>query len=460
LTIRGNGFPPGPGTLGSARRLLTFFDDPIELYGELRERWGDVVGLSAAGVRMIAIFDLDIVERVLIRDARNFLKGDGLRAARYVLGAGLITADGDTHRRHRKLAAPQFTPRTIGAFADAMAQTTAQELATWPNEGEISASRRAFDISLRIAGVGLFGSDFTDPDERDRMRVATSDLTDGYRTVVAPGGLTLVRSRLTPGARRIARARTEVDRTIRLLVQQRRSEQGVREIRDLLTLLLAARDEDDGSSFSDEELRDEAVTMLLAGHDTTAASLTWTLALLALHPQEQAAARAEVDMLLGGPGAAGRAPGAGDLRALRRVRAVVDESLRLHPAVYSTVRDPIEPIDIGGGTMLRPGTDVIIPIGGIHRDPRHWTDPLEFRPARFLDEAAAAARHRLAYMPFGVGPRICIGSSFALQQLVIVLAEVLRAFELHVAPGFELQPDVGFIRRPDGAVPIQVRRRS
>ena len=150
---------------------------------------------------------------------------------------------------------------------------------------------------------------------------------------------------------------------------------------------------------------------------------------------------------------------ASDLRSLVRIRAIVDETLRLHPVVYSTVRQPVEPMHLPSGQTLSPGTDIVVPIGAIHRDPALWDEPLEFRPERFADPAGAGDRHRMAYLPFGTGPRVCIGSSFALQELVLVLATILQSHEIHAPTGWELEPHVGFIRRPAGELPLRVVKR-
>jgi cytochrome P450 len=451
---RHDGFPAGPDLLGSARRLARFFDDPVRWYCDLRDEYGDLVGLRAGPLRMIVCFDVDLLERILVKEPRGFHKGDGLRATRYVLGNGLITSDGDVHRAHRKLAAPVFTPRNIEPFAGATVQIARDMLDAWPDEGAAMVARDCYDVSLRVAGVGLFGTDFDDRERRDLHR-AMSDLNEGYKLIVGPGGRFIVEHGLSPKGRRMRAGRDHVDEVIRAIIAQRRRAQDAEQLGDLLSRLLAARDEDDGSSFTDEEVRDEAVTMLLAGHDTTAATLGWCLALLALHGDEQAAARAEVDQVLGD-----RSAEAADLRALRRIRAIVDETLRLNPTVYSTVRDPVEPVHLEGGQVLPPGTDIVVPIGGIHRDARLWDAPLEFRPARFLDEAGTRERHRMAYLPFGTGPRICIGSNFALQELVLVLATVLQHYEIDAPAGWTLRPHVGFIRRPDGDLPLLVRRRT
>jgi cytochrome P450 len=454
---RRDGFPAGPDLLGSARRLARFFDDPVQWYDDLRHEYGDLVGLRAGSVRMVVCFDVDLLERILVKEPRDYVKGDGLRATRFVLGNGLITSDGETWRHHRRLAAPVFTPRNIEPFAEATVQIAREMLATWPaGEGVAPVARDCYDVSLRVAGVGLFGTDFDARERRDLHR-AMGDLNEGYRLIVGPGGKLLVRHGLTPRARRMRAGRDHVDSVVRAIVAQRRREADAGQLGSLISRLLAARDEDEGGArFTDEEVRDEAVTMLLAGHDTTAATLGWSLGLLAKHPDEQAAVRAEVDEVLGGTGGESRDATAADLRALRRVRAVVDETLRLNPTVYSTVRDPVEPVRLDGGHVLRPGTDIVVPIGAIHRDERLWDDPLAFRPDRFLGESSSRDRHRMAYMPFGTGPRICIGSNFALQELVLVLATVLQHYEVHAPEGWTLEPHVGFIRRPAGDLPLRV----
>lgn len=420
---------------------------------QLRRDWGDLVGLRAGPLRMVVCFDVDLLERIMVKESRAYRKGEGLRVTKFVLGEGLITSDGELHRRHRRLAAPVFTPRNIEPFADATVGIAHDMLDTWPEEGVVPVARDCYDVSLRVAGVGLFGSDF-DHEERERLHEAMRNLNEGYTLIAGPGGRTLVERGLTSKGRRMRAGRDHVDDVIRALIAQRRRSDDAARLGDLLSRLLAARDENDGTSFTDEEVRDEAVTMLLAGHDTTASTLGWCLALLALHPEEQARARAEVDQLL-----AGRDAGAGDLRSLRVVRAIVDETLRLHPSVYSTVRDPIEPTRLEGGHVLPPGTDIVVPIGGIHRDERLWDEPTMFRPERFLDVAAVRDRHRMAYLPFGTGPRICIGSSFALQELVLVLATILARYELSAPADFRLAPHVGFIRRPAGELPLHVKRR-
>ncbi|MCB0879725.1 MAG: cytochrome P450, partial [Thermoleophilia bacterium] len=257
---RRGGFPAGPDLLASARWLSRFFDDPVQWYCELRAEYGDLVGLRLGPMRMIVCFDVDLLEQILVKHPRDYVKGEGLRATRYVLGNGLITADGPEHRAHRKLAAPVFTPRNIEPFAAATVSIAREMVDAWPEDGTALVARDLYDVSLRVAGVAMFGTDFT-PEERRALHQAMSDLNRGYKIIVRPGGKFMVEHGLVAAARRMRAGRDHVDSVIRALVAQRRLDSDSVELGDLLSRLLAARDEDDGSSFTDEQVRDEAMTL-------------------------------------------------------------------------------------------------------------------------------------------------------------------------------------------------------
>lgn len=452
---RRGGFPPGPGPVASLRWLQGLFEDPVPWFGRLQAEFGDLVGLRAGPVGIVVVFDPEVAERLLVRDARRVRKGAAVRATSVVLGNGLITADGEDHRRNRRIAAPVFSPRNVEPFVEQMAVHARDLVASWPADGTVPAAADARDLSLRIAASSIFGTSF-DEDVRSRLHAAMHELDDGYRLITSPGGVSAVRRGLTPRGRRIRTAGGEVDEVVRALVSGRRHDGDVAHLGDLLSRLLAARDEGDGSSFGDGQLRDEAVTMLLAGHDTTAAALGWCLAALGDRADLQARLHGELVDELGDSD-----PTADDLRLLPLLRAFVDEVLRLHPTGYSTAREPLEPIELDAGIVLRPGTDVVIPFGWFSRDPRWWDDPLELRIDRFLGaDASSAGRPRIAHVPFGLGPRVCIGASFALQTLLVSLATIVRSHELELEPGTVVRPHIGFIRSPAGDVPMRVRTRT
>lgn len=455
---RRGGFPPGPGHLSSLRWFDELFDDPAPWFGRLQAEYGDVVGLRAGPVSVVVVYDPDVIERLLVRDASRLRKGAAVRATSIALGNGLVTADGDEHRRNRRIAAPVFSPRSVEAFVPSMVAHARALVASWPASGVVESATDARDLSLQIAASSIFGTDF-DEHERAVLHAGMHELDDGYRTVTMPGGVAAVRHGLTRRGRRMRAACDDIDELVWNLVTGRRASHDSEQLRDLLSRLLAARD-DDGGSFDDRQLRDEAVTMLLAGHDTTAAALGWCLVALGQHPDAQRRVHAELAERLGD-----RDPTATDLRALPVLRAFVDEVMRLHPTGYSTAREPLEPIELADGTVLRPGTDVIVPFSWLLRDPRWWTDPLEFRIDRFLPGGEAApdargpGRPRVAYIPFGLGPRVCIGASYAVQLLVVTLAIIVRSHELILDPVRDVPPHTGFVRSPKGGVPMRVRRR-
>jgi cytochrome P450 len=454
------GFPPGPGRLSSLRRLDQLFVDPVPWFGRLQAEYGDIVGLRAGPVSVVVAYDPDIIERLLVRQAQQVRKGAAVRATSVVLGNGLVTVDGEEHRRNRRIAAPVFSPRNVEVFVPSMLAHARELVSTWPTDGLVESATDARDLSLRVAASSIFGTAFDDG-ERAALHAAMHELDDGYRMVTMPGGVTAVRRGLTPRGRRMRSAGEDVDEIVEALVTGRRRASDVAQLGDLLSRLLNARD-DDGSSFDDVQLRDEAVTMLLAGHDTTAAALGWCLVALGRHPDVQARVHAELVEQLGD-----RDPTAAELRELPVLRAFVDEVMRLYPTGYSTAREPLEPLDLGDGIVLRPGTDVIVPFGWLLRDPRWWTDPLEFNIDRFLPGGEAATggtassdRPRVAYIPFGLGPRVCIGASYAVQLLTTTLAMIVRSHELTLDATLDVPPHTGFIRSPAGAVPMHVRRRS
>jgi cytochrome P450 len=432
---------PGPGQLESARLLRSFFDNPIEFYTTLRERWGDLVQVRCGPISMVNVFDVDAVQQLLVRDAAATRKGHGIRATRAALGDGLFTSDGGLHTRHRALAQPAFQPRHLQPFDAAMVEIADARIKCWEPGAPRNIHHDMIDISLRVVAETIMGAQL-DTESIVRFVEATNSFNHAYRLMVAPGGPLWMRMPL-PAARRFRHSMRYVDKLTADLITARRQDTERRHT-DLLALLTHATDAS-GERFSDAQLRDHAVTLLAAGHETVAAALAWICAVLALRPDVQEAARAEIRSVLGTS-----PPTARILRELPYVRAVVQETLRLYPSVYSFVREPLEPYTIMGHTV-RPGTDIAIPISAIQRDERHFPEPLRFDPARFLPrtDGTRPERHKLSYMPFGAGHRICIGSSYAMQELMLVTCRLLQQWSLRAAdPAAALQPEAFFTMHP------------
>ncbi len=442
---------PGPGTTASLRLLNSFFDNPITFFTTLHERWGDIVHVRAGSISMVCVYDLDALQRVLIADAQAMRKGSGIRATRRVLGDGLFTSDGDTHRQDRRIAQPAFQPRNITAYAPTIIRHTDHTMATWSDGTELNIHHAMIGTSLRIVAETILGAQL---DEREihNFAAATDSFNRAYRLMVSPGANLIMRAPL-PVVRRFNAGVRYVDELVGRLIAECRS--GKHPDRsDLLASMAAATDED-GSRFSDLQLRDHAVTMLAAGHETVAASLAWTCAVLALNTPVQEQLASEVDAVIGSAD-----PTADHMRDMPYLRAVVQEAMRLYPSVYSFVREPLASYELLGHTIT-PGTDIAAPISAIHRDPRHYEQPLEFRPDRWLD-TGGSSRHKLAYMPFGVGPRICIGSSYAMLEIMLVVARIMQQWTLTAPnPTQALDPEAMFTMHPrSGPILTPVSRRA
>lgn len=432
---------PGLPVLGSA------FDVARDLLGmELRamRELGDVVRFSAgppgARVVLLGVFAPEGVHHVLAGASARYRKDNALyEEMRADFGDGLLTSQGERWLRQKRLLQPLFTHAQIGQYVPAMADEAAGLVQRWAAAARDGATLEVHGestvLTLRVVGRALFGSGLEAvlPVLRTLLPALSEDLRRrSFTPVPTPAGWP------TPLNRRRRRHREALFRAIEQMVAARRRTGGGD---DLLGRLLAARDDGGGVGLGDAEVRDQVLTFLFAGSDTTATALTAALHLLGGHPEIQARAHAEVREVL-----AGRPPAAGDLGALPYLTAVVKESLRLYPPVYATGRRLTGGDDEIGGVRIPDGTDVAVAPWVTHRHPRHWDDPERFDPGRFEPEREAA-RHRYAWFPFGGGPRACIGSHFALLELVVVLATVLAAYRveapdrrLRVVPKITLQP--------------------
>ena len=356
---------------------------------------------------------------MLVKQAKRFKKFAALSDySRPVLGDGLITSEGDTHKRQRRLIAPKLGRRQIAAYADTMARHTAAAVASWPRGGTIDVHDEMTRLTLAIATETMFsaGSEAYADTASAAVHAATDYIAGEVgRLVHVPVSWPLPRNR------RMQRAVQALDTIVYDIIRQRRAAPGDQD--DLLQRLLDAQDEDDGARMSDEQVRDEVMTLLVAGHETMANGLTWALYALARHPDIAERLAAESKAVLDG-----RLPTLADLRQLPLSRQVVLESMRLFPPVYMVGREALEDVVIEGHRVPA-GTTVLVSIYGIHRRPDLYPDPERFDPARFTEEAEDA-RPRGAYLPFGDGPRVCIGNHFAMMEAQIVIAHLAQQVRL------------------------------
>ena len=454
--------------------LVALAREPLATFVGLARAHGDVVRFRSAGRTFVLVATPELAREVLVTQQRRFVRGYAHRGLALLLGQGLLTSEGELHRRQRRLAQPAFHRERIARYAVAMVDAAARWDARWdarwtarreaPARGAAGAppvdmAAEMMALTLAIVGDTLFGAD-VGPATADVSAAITDALRAGPLAFLPLGRWALELP--IPVARRFRAARARLDAVVAGLVAGRRGVGGAVEDRgDLLSMLLLATDPDegDGQPMSDRQLRDEVLTIFIAGHETTANALSWTWYLLAGHPAAAARLHAELDAVLG-PGDAARLPTPDDLPRLPYARAVIAESMRLFPPAYAVGRICAERTTLGGW-RIEPGWGVITSPWLAHHDPRWWPEPEAFRPERWLRDGDAEdpARPRFAYFPFGGGTRICIGEQFAWTETTLVLATLARRWAPRLAPGTAVRPHGAITLRPAGGLPMTLDRR-
>src|SRR5277367_4459926 len=404
-------FPPGPST-GLKRWSLGPLNsgDPLKYFTGLMREYGDFVSLRVLNFRILLLNHPDDIENVLVNHPRKFIKGRVLQANKRVFGRGLLTSEGDFWLRQRRLAQPAFHRARIAGYASTMVEYAERLLGEWQDGEERDIHKEMMRLTLQIVGKTLFDADV----ERDARDIGKSlelllELgADFRRTIFIPQWLP------TPTNLRLELAIRRIEKVLYRIIAEKRA--SGRDAGDLLSMLLAAQDED-GSRMTDKQLRDEAITLFLAGHETTANTLSWTWWLLAQDAAVEAKLHAELQSVLGG-----RAPSLEDLPKLVYTNHVITESLRLYPAAWGTARTAIEDHEIAGYKVPR-GSGVSFAQWTVHRDSRWYDAPEEFRPERWEGDLLKRIP-RFAYFPFGGGARQCIGNAFALMEAALVLASI------------------------------------
>ncbi len=389
----------------------------------------------------------EVIETVLLTRARQFQKHFVLRANPIVLGKGLLTSDGEFWLRQRRLAQPAFQRPQIARYVPTFVEHTTRMLDRWRAGDTCDIVPEMMALTLGIASRTLFGADGDEYAERVRaaLRVTQGEFVIRLaRLVPIPNWVP------TSGNRRLTQAVRDLDAIIYDFIQQRRMSGEQRD--DLLSRLLHARDEADQTGMTDKQLRDECLTIFLAGQETTALALSWTWYLLGQNPEAAARLHAEVDSVLGG-----RVPTMDDIPRLQEVERVLLESMRLYPPAYLVGREPLTDIELAGYHCPR-GTTILMPQALVHRDPRFFSDPDTFQPDRWRGDFEKQLP-KCAYFPFGGGPRICIGNTFAMVEMTLVLAMIAQRFQFHILPGQVITPSLQVTLRPTPGVMATITAR-
>jgi len=411
-----------------------------------RAQYGNIVFFRFLGSPVCLINDPAGIQQVLVTDHQNFTKSMDYRALARVLGQGLLTSEGEFWRRERRLVQPAFSRDRILAYSSLMTSYTVRLIETW-QDGEVrDLHRDMMHVTLQIAARSLFNVDIEA--EAGTIGRALGIVMDEMPKLT---GFAFLPDWIpVPGLGPFYRALAELDRIVYGIIRDRRA--GGRHPADLLDMLLDARDEE-GAGMSDEQLRDEVMTLLLAGHETTANTLAWTLYLLARNPEQQARLEAEVRGVLDG-----RPAGAADLQQLPYTQMVLMESQRLYPPAWAVGRKALREFEICG-YRLPAGTNVIVSQWVLHRDPRLYPDPECFDPERWREEAAGRrGLPKFTYLPFGAGPRVCVGASLALTESALVLATLVGHFRFSLVSREPPRPFPSVTLRPRHGVRLRVEK--
>ena len=457
--------PPGPGGrfpfLGDA---LSYARDPLGFVTRCAREHGDVVRLRLPGPPAYLLNHPDLVERVLVTENRDYKKDRETRGDLGFLGDGLLTSDGEFWRRQRRLAQPAFHRRRVEGYGGVMVGYAERTLKGWRGGEARDVHADMMRLTLEIVAKTLVDAD-VGGGQAEEIGEAVGVVMDHSSEQGSNFLLRLLPEAVpTPGNVRFRRAIRRMDGIIQGIIDGRRRSAGGRadggvgggadgDAGDLLSMLLAARDGETGEGMSDKQLRDEVMTVVMAGQETTALALSWAFYLLGEHPKAEEELLAELDGVLGG-----RAPDVSDLPRLPYADAVVKEAMRLYPPAWGIGREALRDTEVGGYRVAA-GTQLYMCQWVVHRDGRFFEEPETFRPGRWLD-GSTEGLPRFAYFPFGGGPRLCIGSGLAKMEAVLVLATVARRFRLEPVPGRRPVPKPSITLRPDGGVAMVPRARG
>ncbi|HZR25913.1 MAG TPA: cytochrome P450 [Vicinamibacterales bacterium] len=439
--------PPGPRRSRFGALTYRFTRDPLTFLTNLSRTYGELARYEMGGEQLYFVNNPHWIKDILVTHNKNFTKSRGLERTKKLLGNGLLTSEGAFHLRQRRLMQPAFHRERIATYAQAMVDYADQMRQSWSDGRTIDVSQEMMRVTLSIAGKTLFDVDVES--QAAEVGRALTDVMESFWLTMMPFAEAMERLPVGP-LHRSKIARQRLDAIIYDMIRERRASS--RDRGDLLSMLLLAQDEDDGSTMTDQQVRDEAMTIFLAGHETTANALTWTWYLVSQAPDVEAALHDEVDRALGG-----RLPTIADLPSLAFVERVVTEAMRLYPPAWIIGRRAVDPYPIGA--YVAPARAIFLMSTWVmQRDARFYDQPDRFLPDRWTPEFKAQLP-KFAYFPFGGGPRQCIGESFAWMELVLVVATIAQRWKLALVPGHPVVPQPVVTLRTKHGMKMTLERR-
>ncbi len=439
--------PPGPKVLFPIRLVSNFRSAPLAFVRQMTSTYGDNVYFKAAGRGIYLFNDPESVQQVLVTRQNSFHKGHALQRLRNIMGDGLVTSEDELHLRQRRMIQPMFHRQRIAGYADTMVSLAEDVTSGWQDGAMLDIHTEISHLTLSIVAKTLFDTDVAS--EARELGDVISTLVTSYTYTIGPLGKLHMLLPLSY-TKRIRAAGARLDGAVQTMIAERRTE-GDRG--DLLSMLIAAQDdEDENSRMSDTQVRDEVLTLFLAGNETTATALTWTFYLLSQNPEAAQQLYAELKQVLNG-----RNPTYMDVESLPYTRMILSESMRLYPPAWIMTRTPIEDVEISGYSVPK-GSSVALCQWVVHHNERYYPESMKFDPGRWTPENVAA-RPKMAYFPFGGGARMCMGEPFAWMEGILLLATIAQKWEMSLEPGFpvELLPEITL--RPKHGMRMQLKKR-
>lgn len=436
--------PEGNPLVGN---LVELSNAPLEFLTRCGREYGDIVPLYLGLTPACLLNNPDYIEQVL-KERDLFIKSRGFRALRTLLGEGLLTNEGESWFRQRRLAQPVFYQKRIAGYGEVMVAYAEQMLNTWQDGETRDVHADMMRLTLNIVMKTLFNQDVTAGDAK--IVAHALDVAMNWFESKRKQNYLILEWFPRPENVRYRNAIQEMDTTIYKIINQRRT--SGENPGDLLSMLMEARDEEDGSQMSDKQLRDEVATLMLAGHETTANALSWTWMLLSQHPEVQSKLLEELQEVLGGS-----SPTVAHIPRLRYTDMVIKESMRLYPPVSLLGREAVQDCQIGEYEVPA-GCRILISQWVMHRSPRFFEDPEVFKPERWAGDLEKRLP-RGVYFPFGDGPRICIGKGFALMEAVLLLATIAQKFQLTLVPEHPIVPQPSITLRPEHGIQVVLAKR-
>ncbi|HJS29828.1 MAG TPA: cytochrome P450 [Anaerolineales bacterium] len=441
---------PGPDGFPFVGILPKIGRDPLKFFVEMMNEYGDLVRLDFGSREMYLLTDPEGIKYVLQDNNRNYAKG--YHQVKPVLGEGLVSAEGEFWRRQRRLIQPHFHRAKIEGFSSVITDLAAERLASWDAYSRTSTpfdlAQEMVWLTQQIIASTMFS---TDVGIQTEALCEAFDVTLEYMNMRLFSPFDFIDRLPLPTNRRFKKALRTLDEIMFGLIENRR--RGANRPEDLLTMLIEARDPETGEGMDDRQIRDEVVTIFFAGHETTASTLSWTGYLLAQHPEAVVLLQEEVARTVGD-----RTPAFNDYPSLNYTRQVIDESLRIYPPAWMFARTAIMEDEVSG-YHIPAGAMIMLSPYATHRHPKYWQGPERFDPDRFRPEASAT-RHKMAYFPFGGGPRLCIGKDFALVEATLILTMMVQQYNFSLVPGQHVKAQPIATLRPRPGVQMMVSPRG